>query len=160
MMPGNTNAAHIGKPSIVTKNISSKIDQLANQERAVSAHENRDEVHSSGEAYLGLQSIRNVLKEKGFISSSRPRKPRLTKLHRLQRHAFSKKHAEKQMEDWQIVVFTDETKFNLFGPDGPQRVWRLPGKPSLSHQFRQVVKFSGGSVMAWGAITYWGVVLY
>ncbi|KAI5154401.1 hypothetical protein ENBRE01_3377, partial [Enteropsectra breve] len=68
-----TDAAHTGRPSIVTRRISSMIARLANQERAVSAREIRDEVHSSAGAYLSLQTIRNVLKEKGFVSSSRPR---------------------------------------------------------------------------------------
>lgn len=58
---------------------------------------------------------------------------------------------------WRNVIFTDESKFNLYGPDGTKRCWRRPGSLLRDHHVRKVVKFGGGSVMVWGAITYRGV---
>jgi len=42
-------------------------------------------------------------------------------------------------------------------PDGPYKVYRVPGSPAKSHHVRNTVKFGGGSVMVWGAITSRGV---
>ena len=61
------------------------------------------------------------------------------------------------MEDWQRVIFTDESKICVFGPDGNKRVWRRPGLPLLDHHVTPTVKFGGKSVMVWGAISYNGV---
>ncbi|KAI4293496.1 hypothetical protein PAPHI01_2770, partial [Pancytospora philotis] len=58
---------------------------------------------------------------------------------------------------WEAVVFSDECKFNVHGPDGPRTMWRLPGTPSRPEHFQQTVPFGGGSVMVWGAITSRGV---
>ncbi len=38
---------------------------------------------------------------------------------------------DKQTEDmgyWNHVLWSDETKINLFGSDGVKRVWRQPGE--------------------------------
>ncbi|KAI4293411.1 hypothetical protein PAPHI01_2685, partial [Pancytospora philotis] len=58
---------------------------------------------------------------------------------------------------WEAVVFTDECKVNVRGPDGPRTTWRLPGPPYRPEHFQRVEHFGGGSVMVWGAITSQGV---
>ena len=60
-------------------------------------------------------------------------------------------------EAWKHVIFTDESKICVFGPDGNNRVWRRPGIALLDHHITPTVKFGGKSVMVWGAITYQGV---
>lgn len=62
-----------------------------------------------------------------------------------------------EMDVWESIIFTDESKYNLFEADGNYRVWRFSGNPTLDHHFRHTVKFGGGSVMVWGAITSQGV---
>ena len=56
-------------------------------------------------------------------------------------------------EKWQIVIFSDEKKFNLDGPDGFHFHWR-----DLRREPRSVLRrnFGGGSVMIWAAISYHG----
>jgi hypothetical protein len=45
------------------------------------------------------------------------------------------------------VIFTDETKFNLFGPDGNRRVWKRPNSTIKPNHVREVVKYGGGGIM-------------
>lgn len=106
---------------------------------------------------LSGQTIRNVLAANGLRSYVRPLKPRLLTHHRRARYKFSKKMKLAPEDFWRSAVFTDETKFNLYGHDGPLICWRNPGSQLLDHHVRQVVKYGGGSVMAWGAITPRGV---
>ena len=60
-------------------------------------------------------------------------------------------------EAWKHVIFTDESKINIFGPDGNRRVWRRATKCLKDHHVTQTLKFGGGSVMVWGGISYDGV---
>ena len=51
---------------------------------------------------------------------------------------------------WQNVLWSDETKIELFGLNGERYVWR---KPSTAHHPKNTiptVKHGGGSIMLWG----------
>lgn len=103
------------------------------------------------------QTIARILKCRGLKNYARPLKPRLLPKHKKDRRNFARimRHAPESF--WENVIFTDESKFNLHGPDGTKRGWRRPGSQLLEHHVRKVVKFGGGSIMVWGAITYHGV---
>ena len=50
------------------------------------------------------------------------------------------------MDYWNHVLWSDETKINLFGSDGVKRVWRQPGG-----EYKD--KCGGGRVMVWGSMS-------
>ena len=55
--------------------------------------------------------------------------------------------------EWDNVIFSDEKKFNLDGPDGLMYYWRDSRKGPLQCRRRA---FKGGSVMVWGGISVHG----
>ena len=57
------------------------------------------------------------------------------------------------MTDWHKIIWSDESKFNLFGSDGRIYVRRRVGEEYLPQCVQQMVKFGGGSVMVWGCIS-------
>jgi hypothetical protein len=59
--------------------------------------------------------------------------------------------------DWERVIFSDESKFNLFGSDGLQYCWRKKGQALDPRYTKKQVKHGGGKVMVWGCITPYGV---
>jgi DDE superfamily endonuclease len=61
------------------------------------------------------------------------------------------------VEDWRRVVWSDETKINMFGSDGRYYCWRKPGGPVLDHHFKPTVKHGGGALFLWGCMTVKGV---
>ncbi|GFT29080.1 transposable element Tc1 transposase [Trichonephila clavipes] len=57
--------------------------------------------------------------------------------------------AETPQQFWNEVIFSDESKFNIFGSDGHRMMWR---KPNTSHHPKHTiptVKHGGGSVMCY-----------
>jgi hypothetical protein len=102
-------------------------------------------------------TVRKIVRQPGLRSYAKVKKPRLLPRHKSARLSFARAFAAAPEHFWKYVIFTDETKFNLYGPDGYKRVWRKPGCQLQDWHVRQVVKFGGGSVMAWGAISYRGV---
>ncbi len=56
------------------------------------------------------------------------RKPLLKILHKKARKQFAEDKQTKDMDYWNHVLWSDETKINLFGSDGVKHVWRQPGE--------------------------------
>ena len=102
-------------------------------------------------------TIARILHRCGIKSYAMPKKPRLTKNHKLRRLQFTRLMKRFPEEAWKVVVFTDESRISVFGPDGNKRSWRRSSKILLDRHVIQTVKFGGKSVMVWGAITYDGV---
>ncbi len=51
------------------------------------------------------------------------------------------------------VLWSDETKINLFGSDGVKRVWRQPGEEYKEKCVLPTFKHGGESVMVWGCMS-------
>jgi hypothetical protein len=65
---------------------------------------------------------------------------------------FAKAYVNKPNEFWNKVLFTDETKINLFGSDGRQMVWRKSGTELQPQNLVPTVKHGGGNQMLWGSM--------
>ena len=59
-------------------------------------------------------------------------------------------------EDWDAVVFSDESKFQLSGSDGKRYCHRRKGDQYKERNMKKMMKHGGGSLMVWGCITRWG----
>jgi hypothetical protein len=69
---------------------------------------------------------------------------------------WAESHCYWEDENWGAVVFSDESKFNLFGSDGRQWCWREPGQANNA-RYTKKLKHGGGNMMVWGCITRHGV---
>ena len=69
------------------------------------------------------------------------------------RKQFAEDKQTKDMDYWNHVLWSDETKINLFGSDGVNRVWRQPGEEYKDKCVLPTVKHGGGSVMVWGCMS-------
>ncbi|XGW04337.1 hypothetical protein V3C99_015474 [Haemonchus contortus] len=91
-------------------------------------------------------TVWRAIKRSGNIVREVMRKaPRLTNSHKIARIGFAQKNTT---TDWKQVIFSDEKKFNLDGPDGARCYWRDLGKDPVQFSRRN---FGGGSLMVWGA---------
>lgn len=94
-----------------------------------------------------------ILKKSGHFKFVKRKKiPSLKPTHIAARKAWAKEHVPWTTE-WTRVVFSDEKKFNLDGPDGFQHYWHdLRKEP----QYCTKRNFGGGSLMLWGAFSLQG----
>ena len=60
------------------------------------------------------------------------------------------RHMHFRRADWDLILFSDECRFNLSHADGRERVYRCWGNACVIEQDR----FGGGSVLVWGGIIY------
>ncbi len=54
-------------------------------------------------------------------------KPLVSLKNRKARLEFAKRHLKKPSQFWNNILWTDETKINLYQSDGKRRVWRRKG---------------------------------
>jgi hypothetical protein len=58
----------------------------------------------------------------------------------------------KPIDFWKTVLFSDESKFNIFGSDGPQYVWRKSKKNWIQKNVIPAVKHGGSHAVVWGCM--------
>jgi DDE superfamily endonuclease len=102
-------------------------------------------------------TIMRALKRHRIKSRYKKKCPQLSKSHHRARMAFERAHRLWQDDDWDKVVWSDETKICLFGSDGRERAFRKDGEPLRDHHVTPTKKFGGGSIMVWGCMLSSGV---
>lgn len=82
----------------------------------------------------------------------------MNKVNRGKRLKYTKQMLEKPLGYWNRVVWSDASKFNLFGSDGKVMVWRTRDEEFEPRcTVSTVIKYGRGSVMVWGCFTKLGV---
>ncbi len=74
-------------------------------------------------------------------------------MHEKARKQFTEDKQNKDMDYWNRVLWSDETKINLFGSDGVKHVWWQPGEEYKDKCVLPTVKHVVGSVMVWGCMS-------
>ncbi|GFU71367.1 transposable element Tcb1 transposase [Trichonephila clavipes] len=103
------------------------------------------------------EAIRRILHQYGFHSRTPIRKTLIKYVIKQKRVIFAKEHRLKPISFWNTVIFSDESRFNLYGSDGRFKIWREAGKALAPKNTIKTVKFGGGSVLIWGCMSAGGV---
>ena len=101
------------------------------------------------------RTVRRRLDDAGLYG----RVSRKTDRHKLIRLNWAKEHKNWSVHDWNKVIWSDESKFNLFGSDGRVYIRRRIGADFHPDCIQQTVEFGGGNVMMWGCVSCEGVGL-
>ncbi len=102
---------------------------------------------------VSAQTLRHTLQQVS-LHGRRPRKEPLLKLtHKKACKQFAEDNLAKSMNYWNHVLWSDESKVNLFDSDGVQHVWRRPGEEYHENCALPTVKHGGGSIMVWGCMS-------
>ena len=70
--------------------------------------------------------------------------------HKRNRLKFAKAHIDDTPEQWSKILWSDETKIELFGVNQKKYVWRKTGEEFDPSKTMPTVKHGCGSVMLWG----------
>ena len=137
------------------------VDRVIQRKIKVDRRKSALSVKSELQTELGLtiseSTIRRRLYEIGLNGRVARKKPYVNKDNRVQRLYYAKMYLEKPLGYWNEVLWSDETKFNLFGSDGKVMVWRTTKEEMEPKCTVPTVKRGGGSVMCWGCMLSAGV---
>ena len=102
---------------------------------------------------MSVWTARRLLVRAGLPARIPAKKSWILKKNRKARVAFAKAHEHWTVHQWARILFSDETKNNLFGSDGIRFVRRPAGKRFDRNYTRPTVKHSA-SVLPWGMFLF------
>ena len=91
------------------------------------------------------RTISNTLHREGLKSFCARKVPLLKKAHVQARLKFTKEHLDDPEEAWEKVMWSDETKIELFGINSTRRVWRKRNAEYNPKNTIPTVKHGGGN---------------
>ncbi len=115
------------------------------------------EVESQTGVTISRDTIRRTLQRNGMHGCRPRKKPFLKPRHKKARLEFARAHADKDEDYWDSILWSDETKINVFGTDGFKTIWRRKGEEYKEKCIVPTVKHGGGSVLMWGCMSAAGV---
>ncbi|XP_053384473.1 uncharacterized protein LOC128550131 [Mercenaria mercenaria] len=101
---------------------------------------------------VSADTIRRRLRMYGIRPRRPYRGPVLTQRHRRARLARAQRHQRWRRVDWNMVIFSDETRIQLRQADWRTRVFRRIGERFADACVEETDRFGGGSGMVWGGI--------
>ena len=139
-----TRLSRLGRPKMTTRNTRRLL-------RAASAGRKSAQVLAATlKLPIQARQVRTILRKQPHLEyKKRKAAPRLTRDHKLRRVSWASDNVTLG-DDWTRVIFSDEKKFNLDGPDGWQYYWHDLRQEEQIYSQRQN---GGGSVMIWAAFS-------
>lgn len=104
---------------------------------------------------VSVRRVQQLLHNAPFLQfKKKKREPCMTQQHKNARYEWARDHVTWDTRKWKRIIFSDEKKFNLDGPDGFAFYWHDLRGEEQSFSTRQQ---GGESVMLWGAMSYYGL---
>ncbi|GFY11552.1 HTH_Tnp_Tc3_2 domain-containing protein [Trichonephila clavipes] len=91
------------------------------------------------------ETVRNVLRKHKYLGRVPERKPYIGKANRQARLAFAKMYVRQPTKFWENAICVDESKYNIFGSDGKQKVWRKSNTAMHVKNLRPTIKYGGSN---------------
>ena len=154
---GNTNdRSRSGRPRVTTARQNRLMRLMHLRNRTQTAVETAITTPGTHNHRIHAQTVRNRLREFG-IRAYRPYVGNpLTPRRGLARMQWLRRHDPRiwRRQRWQAVLFTDESRLNLFRADGRRRVYRRRNERYADCCVIEGHQLGGGSVMVWCGIAY------
>lgn len=147
---GILNKSRSGRPKITTIEEDRKIVLTSKRNRRKTAPEITAEMNEHREKPISVSTVKRRLQQAGLHGRIAMKKPLLRKVNKQKRFKWAREHQNWTAEDWSKVLWTDESKFEIFGSRRRTFVRRSAGERASEQCIVPTVKHGGGSVMIWG----------
>jgi hypothetical protein len=81
-----------------------------------------------------------------LVARVKHKKPLLSKKHREKCLKFAKRYKDWTINEWSKIVWSDESKFQIFDSDRCEYYWKKIGEPLQNTHIKPTVKFSSKSI--------------
>ncbi|CAD6184674.1 unnamed protein product [Caenorhabditis auriculariae] len=154
---GSTNSQRTGRPRVTDRNDDRNILKTSRTNPRLTAPAIRREVFLNSPSPPSVSTVKRRLNAAGIMGRRPVKKPLISEKNRAARVKWAKEHLNWTRQDWNKILWSDESKFLLFGSDGIQWVRRPIGSRYHPKYQLPTVKHGGGSCMVWGAFSGSGI---
>lgn len=151
------NLTRFGRPKLLTEREERQILKENRKNPHLSAPKINDKIKATFQIEVSDETVRRALRSNNIHGRAARKKPLISQVNKAKRLLFANTYKTKSFEFWKTVIFSDESKYNIFGPDGRRMVWRKPNEELRLKNVKSTVKHGGGSVMVWGCMSAQGV---
>lgn len=153
----NAPAPKIGRPRKLNQSWEKYITQVAVRGHILTAKGISKHLAETAGILVSAPTIIRALRRHCIFSRRRTKKPFISKTNKLKRLEFQRKHKHWDGNDWDRVLWTDETRICFLGADGRDRTFIRRGDPLRPHNIMPTKQAQGGSIMLWGCMSSGGV---
>ena len=146
-------SAKLGRPCLLDDRHKRRISRLVTSGQCQTAIDIVRVLRAEEDMKISVSTVRRALSSIGFKARIKRRKPLLTPEHKKRRLAFARKHQHWTVEDWSRIVWSDESKFELFGNRMREYCWVKHTGTLDPRAIKPTLKHGGGNIMVWGCFT-------
>lgn len=129
---------------------------LSKRNRFNTANDISAEINRDQDISVSVSTVKRRLRERGLFGRVAVKKPYLREENRKKRLKFAQQHKNWSIQQWKSVLWSDESKFEIFGSKRQLFVRRNVNELFNPACIVPTVKFVGGSVNVWGYFAYSG----
>ncbi|CAB4407386.1 unnamed protein product [Rhizophagus irregularis] len=141
-----------GRPPKMTERDGRHLIRILKKDRKTTLQELHENFVDSTSTHVCKKTLLNYLHEQGFYSRVGVRKPLVTETNRIKRLNWAKER-KLWINEWDSVIWSDESKFELFRGNGRRLVWRRPHEKYDIECLIPTVKSGQQGVMVWGCFS-------
>lgn len=119
----------------------------------ISSETIKNEIEKGTEKDVTSRTVRNYIRKTSFRSRIPRKVPYLSKKNINRRIELANEWSSYENEDWDKIIWSDETKINLFSSDGRKRCYRKANSALELKNCLPTIKHGGGSIMVWGCMS-------
>ena len=150
------NMPRTGRPRKINERAARKLVRTVVQRPQTTREELKNDLKASG-IEVSKHTVSRALCNQGIRSRTPRRTPLLNARHVKSRLRYANDHLDKPSTFWDTVLWSDESKIELFGRNSSNNVWRKTNEAYAPKCTIPTVKFGGGSIMVWGCFCSSGV---
>ena len=146
----NQSRKRSGRPRCTTEQEDKYIRVSSLRNRRLTGPQLASSLNSTRKTPVSTSTVKRRLRDSGLQGRVAKKKPYLRLANKRKRLRWAKEHRHWTEEDWKKVLWTDESKFEVFGSQRRTFVRRRTNEKMLEECLTPSVKHGGGNVMVWG----------
>lgn len=145
-----------GPSRVTSRSDDQRIKLISKRNRRLTAPEIAAEFNRGRRKAISVSTVQRRLREADLHGRIATKKPLLRRGNRHKRLQWAKEHANWTVDDWKNVLWSDESKFEVFGQRRRVFVRRSAAEKMSPSCIIPTVKHGGGSVLVWGCFSFHG----
>lgn len=142
-----------GRPSVMSEKAERILVRYSKNDPRKSAVQLNQMMNKYHGLKCSVDTVKRRLRKNNLFGRRPVKKPLISVKNRKARIQFAMEHLKWTAKEWSKILFSDESKFMLFGSDGIKFVRRPIGTRFDPKYQLPTVKHGGGNVMVWGCFS-------